>query len=254
MIRNYFFLIPFLFIGYQVNAQLVNIESKRMQLDSIRFALKGDLFFNYTNNKGDYLFQIGSGLSTQLKSKDYKKIYFFIGNYNLVRSEDQDFQNSWFFHLRYNQKLSNFFRLEGFLQNQNNELLTINSRNLIGLGIRLKLISKENTKVYFGNSYMYEKERIKSLDKSFYNHRNSSYLSLTFNLAQSNLELTSTTYFQPLYEEISNYRVLHQMKAEYKLSKALSLATLFDYFYNSLEVNESTDYSSKLYFGLTFNY
>ena len=254
MIKYIFFLSTFLFISYQANAQLVNIESKRMQLDSIRFALKGELFFNYTNNKGDYLFQIGSGISTQLKSKDYKKIYFFIGNYNLVRSENQDFQNSWFFHFRYNQKLSNFFRLEGFLQNQNNELLTINSRNLIGLGIRLKLFSKENIKVYFGNSYMYEKERIKSLDNTFYNHRNSSYLSLSFNLAKSNLELTSTTYFQPLYEEISNHRILHQLKSEFKLSKAISFSALFDYFYNSLEINDIRDYSSRLYLGLTFNY
>ena len=58
------------------SAQLVNIEAKRMQKDSTRFALKSDVLLNYTDNNGDYIFQIGSNLTTQMKSKDLKKIYF----------------------------------------------------------------------------------------------------------------------------------------------------------------------------------
>ncbi len=253
MYKKFYILFLFvLFYGHS-NAQLVNIESKRMQLDSIRFALKSDLFFNYANNNGGYLFQIGSSLTTQLKSKDLKKIYFFIGNYNLIRSKAQDFQNSWFFHLRYNQKLSDLFRLEAFIQNQNNELLTINRRNLIGAGIRLKFISKKSIKAYLGNAYMYEIENVKSTDQKYYNNRNSSYLSITFNLPKTKLDLTSTTYFQPLYSNLNNHRILQQFKSEIPISKSISFSTLFDYFYNSFSPSEDKDFSSNLYFGLTFN-
>lgn len=253
MIKQFYILLVFLLFYGHSNAQLVNIESKRMPLDSNRFALKSDLFFKYANNNGDYLFQIGSSLTTQLKSKDLKKIYFFIGNYNLIRSKDKDFENSWFFHLRYNQKLSNLFRLEAFIQNQNNELLTINSRNLIGAGIRLKIISKKPIKAYLGNAYMYEIENVKSTDQKYYNNRNSSYLSLTFSFPKSKLDLTSTTYFQPLYSNLNNHRILQQFRSEIPISKSISFSTLFDYFYNSFSSDEDKDFSSNLYFGQTFN-
>jgi len=234
------------------HGQLVNIESKRMQLDSIRFALKSDILFDYTDNNGDYIVQIGSNLTTQLKSKDLKKIYFFIGNYNLIRSKDQDFQNSWFLHVRYNQKLTNLFRLEAFLQNQNNALLTITSRNLVGTGIRLKFISKQNTKAYFGNAYMYEIEKIDATDQHFYNHRNSSYLSINQSFKKTRLDITGTIYFQPLYRSIGNHRILCQLKSELPITDVISLSALYNYFYSSFSPNTENDRSSKLSFGLTF--
>ena len=142
------------------HAQLVNIESKRMQTDSIRFVLRGDFSFSYDNYDGDYIYRIGSSLSTQVKSKDLKKIYFLLGNYNLIRSEAQDFQNTWFLHLRYNHKLSNLFRFEAFVQSQNNQLLAINSRNLVGAGLRFKLISKDHIRLYLGNAICMKKKKV----------------------------------------------------------------------------------------------
>ncbi|SDE31763.1 Protein of unknown function, DUF481 [Pricia antarctica] len=234
------------------NAQLVNIESKRMQKDSVRFALKSDVLFDYTDNNGDYIIEIGTNLTTQLKSKDLKKILFFIGNYDLIRSKEQDFQNSWFFHLRYNQKLSNLFRLEGFLQNQNNTLLTITSRNLIGAGVRLKVVSTESTKLYLGNAYMYEIEKNDATNERFFNHRNSSYLSLSHAFEKIKLDLTGTVYFQPLYDDIGNHRILNQIKAELPISKIVSLSALYNYFYSSFSTTTAIDRSSKLSVGLTF--
>ena len=240
------------FIANTAVGQLVNIESKRMQKDSTRFALKSDVLFDYTDNNGDYIFQVASNLTTQVKSKDLKKIYFFIGNYKLIRSQDQDFQNSWFFHLRYNQKLSALFRLEAFIQNQNNTLLTITSRNLIGAGIRLKFLSNEHTKAYFGNSYMYEIEKVGATDQQFFNHRNSSYLSVNKSFKNAKLDLTGTVYFQPLYDEISNHRILCQLKAELPITNVTSLSALYNYFYSSFSPINEIDRSSNLSFGLTF--
>ncbi len=232
--------------------QLVNIESKRMQKDSTRFALKSDVLFDYTDNNGDYIFQVGSNVTTQLKSKDLKKIYFFIGNYKLIRSQDQDFQNSWFFHLRYNQKLSDLFRLEAFIQNQNNTLLTITTRNLVGAGVRLKFLNTERTKAYFGNSYMYEIEEVDATNEQFFNHRNSSYLSLNQSFKNTKLDVTGTVYFQPLYGQLSNHRILCQLKAELPITTIVSLSALYNYFYSSFSPIAENDRSSNLSFGLTF--
>ncbi|CAM4322527.1 DUF481 domain-containing protein [Zobellia roscoffensis] len=245
--------ITLLFIS-NASAQLVNIESKRMQKDSVRFALKSDLLFNYTDNNGAYILQIGSNITTQLKSKDLKKIFFFIGNYNLIRSKDEDFQNSYFFHLRYNHKITDFFRLEGFIQNQNNTLLTISNRNLAGAGIRLKLISEDNAKVYFGNAYMYEIEKQVDSEERFYNHRNSSYLSATYSFPKTRLDFTGTVYYQPLYRYMANHRILSQLKAEMPLTDHLSVSALYNYFYSSFSTSTESDRSSNLKLGLTFSF
>lgn len=249
--KKYLFLL-FCSIYAFANAQLVNIESKRMQKDSVRFALKSDVLFDYTDNNGDYIFEIGTNLTTQFKSKDLNKIFFFIGSYDLIRSKEQDFQNSWFLHLRYNQKLTNLFRLEAFVQNQNNTLLTITSRNLIGAGVRLKVVSTESTKLYLGNAYMYEIEKSDATNERFFNHRNSSYLSLSYAFEKIKLDLTGTVYFQPLYDDIGNHRILNQIKAELPISKIVSLSALYNYFYSSFSTTTDIDRSSNLSVGLTF--
>ncbi|PWK25906.1 uncharacterized protein DUF481 [Maribacter polysiphoniae] len=234
-------------------AQLVNIEAKRMQTDSTRFVLKSDLLFNYTDNNGEYVLQFDSNISTQIKSKDLEKIYFLVLNYSLVRTDEKDVQNAWFLHARYNHELSDFFRLEGFLQNQNNTQLTIISRNLVGAGVRFKFINKEKTKAYFGNSYMYEIEKLNGIDQWFYNHRNSSYLSLTRTFEKIHLELVSTVYFQPLYSDIGNHRVLGQLKAEIPLTDHISLSALYNYFHTNFSSALQDDRSSTIKVGLTFN-
>ncbi|CAM4374931.1 DUF481 domain-containing protein [Zobellia nedashkovskayae] len=248
-----------LFIGFTIlffhnaNAQLVNIESQRMQKDSVRFALKSDLLFNYTDNNGAYILAIGSNITTQVKSKDLNKIFFFIGNYNLIRSKDEDFQNSYFFHLRYNHKITDFFRLESFIQNQNNTLLSIRNRSLVGAGVRLKLVSEDNAKLYFGNAYMYEIEIQKDTEEQFNNHRNSSYLSATYAFPKTRLDFTGTVYFQPLYRYIANHRVLSQLKAEMPLTGHLSISALYNYSYSSFSTTTESDRSSNLKLGLTFS-
>lgn len=240
----------FLLVSQFVSAQLVNIESKRMQTDSIRFVLKSDATFSYNNNDGDYIYQIEGALSTQLKSKDLKKIFFLIGNYKLIRAEEKDFQNSWFAHLRFNYKLSKMLRLESFIQSQHNELLDINSRNLIGAGIRLKLISKEHLKLYLGNAYMYEEEKSNAFNKRFYNHRHSSYISVSATFNESKLNLLNTVYYQPLYEDFGNYRILEQFKAEIPISKSLNLFTLFNYYLDSLTPEDNREYTSNISVGI----
>ncbi|MGB5436690.1 MAG: DUF481 domain-containing protein [Maribacter sp.] len=251
--RNTLTLPIFLFFHFTSYTQLVNIEAKRMQTDSVRFVLKSDILFNYTDTNEAYVLKFGSNITTQIKSKDLNKIYFLVWNYDLVRTDEKDVQNSWFLHARFNQELSDFFRLEAFVQNQNNTQLTIISRNLVGAGIRFKLINKERTKAYFGNSYMYEIEKLNGIDQWYYNHRNSSYLSLTQSFEKAHLDLIATLYFQPLYRDLENHRVLGQFKAEIPLTNHISLTALYNYFYTGFSSDLQDDRSSTINVGITFN-
>jgi len=243
----------FLLINSSLFGQLVNIESKRMQTDSIRFVLKNDFAFSYTDNNGKYLYQVSNGLSTQVKSKDLRQIYLLLGTYKLIRTADVELANSWFLHFRANYKVTKLFRLESFVQSQGDQVLDVNSRNLIGAGARLKLISKENLKLYVANAYMYEVERSDEFDNLFYNHRNSSYISFTGYLPKAKLSIINTLYYQPLFKDFSDYRLLEQFKMEYPITKYLKIFALYNYYYDSFTPKERSQYSSSTKVGLSIN-
>ena len=137
--------------------------------------------------------------------------------------------------IRFNQKISNLFRFEAFIQSLDNELLVINTRNIIGAGLRFKVISTKNAKLYVGNAYMYEYERSDAFNSNLYHHRNSSYLSLTSSIPKSN---------------IKDFRILEQFKIEVPLSKVLKFHTLFNYYYDNITPSGKKQYWTNLSVGL----
>ncbi len=233
-----------------LSAQLVNIESKRMQTDSIRFTLNADFSFNHTNNDGSQVNQIDAALTTQLKSKDHRKIYFFLGNYKLIDSGEENLQNAWFLHGRFNYKFSQLFRFETFLQGQYNQLLVVEQRNLIGVGLRVKWIDKERFTGYAGNSYMYEMESSDQAGTTNYNHRNSTYLTLSYTAKSQKFSIANTVYYQPLYRDISDYRILEQFRLDIPLSTWLKVFTLYNYYFDSKTPLNTEEYTSNLNIGV----
>ncbi|MCC8360635.1 DUF481 domain-containing protein [Salinimicrobium sediminilitoris] len=233
-----------------LSAQLVNIESKRMQTDSIRFTLNADFSFNHTNNDGSQVNQIDAALTTQLKSKDLRKIYFFLGNYKLIDSGEENLQNAWFLHGRFNYKFSQLFRFETFLQGQYNQLLVVEQRNLIGAGLRVKWIDKERFTGYAGNSYMYEMESSDQAGTTNYNHRNSTYLTLSYTAKSQKFSIANTVYYQPLYRDISDYRILEQFRLDIPLSTWLKVFTLYNYYFDSKTPLNTEEYTSNLNLGV----
>ncbi len=233
-----------------VSAQLVNIESKRMQTDSIRFTLNADFSFNHTNNDGSQVNQIDAALTAQLKSKDLRKIYFILGNYKFIDSGEENLQNAWFLHGRFNYKFSQLLRFETFLQGQYNQLLVVEQRNLIGAGLRVKWIDKERFTGYAGNSYMYEIETSDRAGTTNYNHRNSTYLTLSYTTKSQKFSIANTVYYQPLYSDISDYRILEQFRLDIPLSTWLKVFTLYNYYFDSKTPLNTEEYTSNLNLGI----
>lgn len=238
------------FSGLQ--AQLINIESKRMRTDSIRFAMQNDFEFNLTNNDGSFIYSISNDLTSQWKTKDLKKIILLSGNYNLIRTDSQDFANIWLAHLRFNYQMNNLLRFECFLQTQHDEVLYISERNLAGAGIRLKLVSGNILNMYLGNSYMFEFEKSNTYDTEEFYHRNSSYLSFTLSVPKTKLSLINTCYFQPVYTRFEDFRFLEEMRLDYKISKYINLYWRYTYYIDNItpQPEEKSQFSYKAQFGI----
>ncbi|NNF36823.1 MAG: DUF481 domain-containing protein [Saprospiraceae bacterium] len=242
-------LLIFIINGTILSQALVNIEGRRRHTDSTRFVMDGNVSSTYSNNDGLTFFQIHNSLFTQLKSKDLNKIYMLLGDYTLARSKDNDFENAWFLHFRYNQEITDLFRIETFVQSQKNKILDVNSRNLIGGGIRMKLISKENVRLYWGNAYMYEVEATDLIEDKFYNHRYSTYVSFTAVIPPNNVKIINTLYYQPLFNDFNDYRFLEQLKITFPITKRFNMFSLFDYFYDSITPQGRKQFSSRISFG-----
>jgi len=248
-----FLLLIFLFPLF-AQAQLVNIETKRLQTDSTRFVLNADFAFNHTNNDGLTVNQVNGTVTTQLKSKDFKKIYLFLGNYKLIDAEEGNLQNSWFLHARFNYKFNTLLRFEAFLQSQYNQLLVVEQRNLVGAGLRLKWVDRENFTGYLGNSYLYEAEYSDKANTEDYNHRNSTYLSLSYLSESRSFSLTNTVYYQPLYRNFKDYRILEQFRFDVPLAAWFKVFMIYDYYFDSKTPLNTREYTSQLQIGVGFNF
>ena len=238
-----------LFLPGLLNAQLVNIETKRIQSDSTQFVLNADFGFDHSNNDGVTVNQIEAALTTQIRSKDLKKTYLLLGNYNLVDADEGNLQNSWFLHGRFNYSIDKLIKLETFLQGQYNQLLVVRQRNLIGAGLRFNWINRKNFTGHLGNSYIYEMEYNDTLRSTSYNHRNSTYISFSYTSKSRNFILTNTFYYQPLYSNVDDYRLLEQFRFDFPLNKWLKFFVMYDYYFDSETPLQTKEYTSKLQMG-----
>ena len=232
-----------------------------MYIGERQFAINSGLRFSYNNNDGNYVYQIGASVGCLFKLKDkkggYNNKFFLNGNYNLIRSEDQDFNNNWFIHIRYNKELTEIFRIEAFVQSQENQLLSISSRNLAGTGIRLKVLEamkKRSLHTYIGLAYMYEREKSENFNVDFKNHRMSSYLAATLDFGEDKPKIINTLYYQPLFEDFDNFRLSEEFSAEFPFSETFSFSVIFNYFLNNQTPAGDAEYTSSLVFGFNYNF
>ncbi|WP_290475261.1 MULTISPECIES: DUF481 domain-containing protein [unclassified Leeuwenhoekiella] len=223
-----------------------------MQTDSLRFALNGDFSLNHTNNDGKQVTQLDMALTTQLKSKDLRKLYFLIGNYRLIDSGAENLQNAWFLHGRFNYKFRKlqWLRFESFIQGQYNQLLVVEQRNLIGAGLRVKWMDRKRFTGYAGNSYMYEVEYSDRAGTTDYNHRNSTYLTVSYAPKSGKFSVANTVYYQPLYKDLSDYRILEQFRLDVPLAEWFKVFTAYNYYLDRETPLNTREYTSNLNIGI----
>lgn len=228
--RYVFLGIGLLFSFLVGNAQIVNVESKRLQSDTTGWLGSLGTSFQLENSAVKV---ISINAEAHLEYKAPKSLYLFLVNYNLLKGEEKTLQNNLFYHLRYNYKFSNLLRWEIFTQMQQNNLAGIKSRFLIGTGPRFKISGTKKLALYASTAIMYENEH--ELTKPITIHkdlRSSSYVSISWKPAE-NLDIVSTLFYQPLYKDLSDFRILHDLSLNFKFTKNFSFVTSWNYLFDS---------------------
>ncbi len=213
------------------NAQIVNIENARMHTDTT--GLMGNAGANLMLAKNTtQVFAVN--VDAHLQYKTSKNLYLLLGSYGFLKGTGARLTDNSFLHFRYNYKLNKILRWEAFTQVQKNRINKIEYRYLIGTGPRFKIVSTNIFKLYAATLIMYEQEKeIASSPIQHKDWRNSSYISLSL-YANKNTELVTTSFYQPLLNNFTDYRILNQTKLKIKASKKLAISLnynyLFDYF------------------------
>ncbi len=215
-------------------AQLVNIESQRIQSDSIRFVLMGEI--NYaTQNLDDHKFSVfNTAFTSQIKSKSFKNYFLLIATTEIAKTDQEDLNNAAFFHIRFNKKINNYLKFEAFSQFQTNKLMGIDARYLVGFGLRDKLLAKNNLKIYAGSLYIFEIEKTTiEANKASQISRLSFYLSTNFQLPNHIGEFSSVSYYQPNLHQFSDFRLSNQSSLSFRLGPKLAFKNNFNIYYDA---------------------
>ncbi|MFK7808054.1 MAG: DUF481 domain-containing protein [Saprospiraceae bacterium] len=214
-------------------SQIVNIEKKRGSVaDSV--------FWNGDIRLGAALIQNSKRIINvhsvlRIDHVRYRHSFMSLSNYRLGRVDKEDFLNSGFQHFRYNYRMSKRWTWEAFTQLQYDEQIALEMRWLLGSGPRVALILQEKNQAYLGALYMYEYNEEKTLDddiRIIRDHRLSTYLNLHFQPLEQ-LSINSTTYYQPVINDLVDLRLSTETSLEMKITERLVYNTVFTLVYDT---------------------
>ncbi len=128
-------------------------------------------------------------------------------------------------HARYNYRIGPILALEALAQIQHDRFRRIEVRDLYGAGLRFHLYEVDELEIFAGTTYLLEHEVIgpipgSSRTKELWN-RSSNYVGLNARIAPS-IDASTVTYFQPRFDEPTDFRILSDGYVSFAINKVLS--------------------------------
>jgi hypothetical protein len=210
-------------------SQVVNIEQARIRMDTTGWA--GIANGNLQSQKYENLL-FSASLRGAVQHRIDRRIWLYLADAGFSVADNVQFNNNALAHVRYNYILNDVFQWETFTQMQQNRLLGLDRRNLLGSGPRVTLADSERARVYFGLLGMLELERAKPAPGTFAFGRASGYLSLSVK-EPGKFAFTSTTYFQPVLDNLLDYRISGQHAIAFGINQEWSFRVEVTHFYDS---------------------
>ena len=201
------------------------------------------------NKNQKQIYQLGINSDLSLKIRKHNLMLITI--YSWVNTNDNgkkdDFLNEGFQHLRYNYLLVDKLKLEAYLQYQYNRIMSLKERDLVGLGLRYKIINDNITMIYVGSSVMFEHNVYTSNFETNY-IKSSNYITWNTYLTKY-FRIGNTTYFQ--FNLDNKYRVYSIIEGAVKIYKRISFKINFTLKYDNSD-SPSLTYSTNNMISVSF--
>lgn len=181
----------------------------------------------------------------------FRDRWILSSNLALVKFSGRKVTDNGFMHIRYTRMFVRRVGAETFLQSQYNEFTNLRSRLLAGGGARFDVVHRNLFGLWGGTGYMgeYEVNAIEGCTPSddddcseftpdphpaeVINHRWTSYVSMRLDLLDERLLLSSTTYVQPRFDDVTDIRINTGFQLEAKVGSVFSLGSDFEVRYDS---------------------
>ncbi len=232
-------------------AQIVNVESRRVQTDTTGWFGSFGTGFLFEKN---VLEVININADAYLEYQTPKSVFIGMGSYNFLRGNGKSLYDNTFYHVRYNYKINKWLHWEAFTQLQHNDITGIKLRRLAGTGPRFRIAASKKISLHVATAAMYEYEREKTDPVIYHNDiRSTSYLSLNFKPSE-NVSLSGTVFYQPLFRNAHDYRVLNEIKAKFKIVKHLSFKVTWYYLHDSKPAANTPKYNYSISNGVEYSF
>ena len=225
----------FCFMLFSVNAQIVNIENKRIYDDSS--GISGSIAANFSAIRNQDLL-LNAGFKPLIQYKAPMHYYLLYADWNYSKGANNTFSNAGMIHFRYAYRLNKIdkhhqkspWKLEAYAQVQYNQLLRQKLRALSGGGIRWKIFDIKGNRSFIGSSAFFEHEELLTSEINE-QIRWSNYWSWFINV--NNITFTGVNYYQPNISDFKDSRFMGQYTFGYRLKRNISLRADFMIFYDS---------------------
>lgn len=217
-------------------AAITNTEYLHKQ--GIENGINGNIELSLSGKSGNSDVQTNN-LSGQLSYRHGQHQFLTSGSSEYGKSNDVTDTDNSFIHQRYIYHRSQAFAVESFIQYQDDAFQLLDSRTLIGGGIRLNLAPNSAYLFNVGLGAYYTKE-VYNLDdgiieKERYS-RGNSYINFAKQLTDST-EFTNTLYWQPRLTNFSDSYAYNHLALSVKINHELALKVTLETRYDSKPVN-----------------
>lgn len=242
----------FLFLLGSTQAQVINVETMRKKTDSAKWTGSVSVDASLLKNKNN-IFKIATKADVQYNNK--QELWLFVNDLKFEKAAGNSFVNKGTQHLRYNFKISQKVKLEGFAQAQYDAVSEIDFRGLIGAGPRFKLTRNDDYRFYLGTLVMYEYEQTSEVEdyKVHKDVRASMYFSFSIYPTET-LGIISTSYYQPRVDKLKDYRLSSTTSILLKIWDNLAFKTEFTFNYDAYPVVTIPYVQYELTNGLVFTF
>jgi hypothetical protein len=225
----------FCFLQISFQAQIVNIENKRIYDDSS--GISGSITGSFSTIRNQDLL-LNAAFRPLIQFKTPMNYYLLYADWNYSKGANNTFSNAGMIHFRYAYRLNKIdkhhqkspWKLEAYAQVQYNQLLRQKLRALSGGGIRWKIVDTKGSRSFLGSSAFYEYEELSTLEINK-QIRWSNYWSWFVNI--NNITFTGVNYYQPSINDFKDTRFMGQYTFGYRLKRNISLRADFMIFYDS---------------------
>ncbi len=233
----------------------INTERYRLDSDSVGFSGIADVELTaITGNTDLQIIHLGGRINYNW-GESYT---FLVADGGFGWDEGKRIFDQALLHFRHVHKISDLLQAEFFTQTDFNKSRLLTERELLGGGLRFKILKLDDLKIRIGTSYFYEHEiynlaSTSKHGKNIFANRFSTYFTFDYEI-KDDIKLMSITYFQPQIGKWNDFRVLSDNSIIVGLSTFVDLKTSFNLRYDAKPPETIKAIDTFTRFGFSFKF